>query len=142
MKKSNHRIVKSIDVTPDQAWKIIGAVDGVDQWLAPITACRVEGNQRICNTAEGEFTEDILNVDHENRVLHYAIPKQHMIPVENIVGNMKVISGSNTKVEWSWEFDVEESKEAEAREILATVGNMGISGIEELIKAQSREPVS
>ena len=138
MKKSDHKISVTIDVTPSEVWQIIGAVSGVDKWLAPIQACRVEGDKRFCTTEEGEFSEDILKVDHQNRVLEYRIPSQNMLPVENIQGRMHVQdSQGKATVEWAWEFEVEETNEASAKEMLSMVGSMGISGIESLIKEEA-----
>lgn len=136
MKKSEQKISIPIDVTPESAWNVIGAVSGVDKWLAPmITSCRVEGDKRYCSTEHGGFTEDILKVDHVNRELHYAIPEQNMIPIKNIVGMMKVRESDHGKaiIDWQWKFDVEEKTEAQAKEMLAGSGQMGISGIEKLI---------
>lgn len=141
MKKSNQKIALTIDVSPEAAWKVIGAVDGVDQWLGPIQACRVEGDKRYCTTEQGEFSEDILEVNHQKQELRYRIPQQHMIPVEQIEGLMKVSAADNGQatVIWSWDFEVEESREAEAKEMLSMVGNLGISGIEALVKEQSAQ---
>ncbi len=138
MKKSNQKISMEIDVTPEAAWKIIGAVTGVDKWLAPVTACRVEGNERFCSTEEGEFKEDILKVDHNSREFLYAIPVQHMIPVSNINGKMAVKNSTNSTaiVEWEWSFDVEDENEQIAKDAFSMIGNAGIKGIEELIKSE------
>ena len=106
---SHHKVSLNIDVTPESAWEILGGVSGVDSWLAPISACRVEGSKRYC-TAEGkEFSEDILSVDHEHKVLRYAIPEQHLLPVQEIIGEMNVRkTGTGTAiVDWEWEFQVE-----------------------------------
>jgi uncharacterized protein YndB with AHSA1/START domain len=139
MKKSSQKIALTIDVTPASAWKVIGAVSGVDRWLAPITSCRVEGNKRYCTTEHGSLSEDILKVDHDNRVLHYAIPEQNMLPVQNIVGQMEVIETGDGRatVEWSWQFDVEDVKEAEAKGMFASIGNTGITGIEKYVKSEA-----
>ena len=140
MKKSNQKVVLSLNTSPQAAWEIIGAVSGVEQWLAPmITSCRVEGNKRYCGTEGGEFEEDIISVDHENRTFKYGIPKQHMMPVENIFGTMKVLEGTDSQaiVEWSWAFDVAEEKEQEAKEMLAHAGQVGLKGIEQLSLAKS-----
>jgi len=58
------------------------------------------------------------------------------ILVESIVGEMQVLPAENGQatVQWTWEFDVAPDKEAEARETFNMVGNMGIQGIETLIK--------
>lgn len=143
MKTTDHKISKTLDVSAEAAWEVIGAVKGVDQWLGPITSCRVEGNKRYCGTEGGEFEEDILKLDHENRVFQYAIPAQHIVPVKNILGEMKVNPAANEQalVEWSWKFEVEEQDEAQARETFNMMGNMGLEGIENFIK-QGAELVS
>ena len=137
MKSSHHKIALKIDATAASAWNVIGAVSGVDKWLAPITSCRVEGNKRYCTTEAGEFSEDILNVDHDQMLFQYAIPEQNMIPIQNIQGAMKVLPTGTAQamIEWSWSFEVEEANEAEAKEALTMVGNMGIKGIEDHIHA-------
>ena len=134
MKKSKHEISMTLKATPEDAWSVIGKVSGVDQWLGPITACRVEGDKRYCTTENGEFSEDILEVDHEQMRLRYAIPAQNMLPVENILGEMKVDNEQGlAQVSWSWEFDTTEANEAEAKEMLTGIGTMGLNGIENLL---------
>lgn len=135
MKKSEQKVSVTINATPEKVWEVVGAVKGVDKWLAPIEACRLDGDKRYC-TAEGkEFEEDILKVDHEKREFHYAIPKQHLIPVQNIFGIMKVRGSEDNQsvVDWQWTFDVEEDQEATAKEIFTGMGQMGIKGIEDYI---------
>lgn len=138
MKKSFQSISKIVKVTPAEAWEVIGAVDGVDKWFAPvITACRVEGDKRFCSTEAGNFTEDIIEVNHEGRYLKYGIPQQPLMPVSNILGKMTVRKGAegNAIIDWEWAFDVEENKESEAKSMLAEAGQLGISGIENFIKS-------
>lgn len=139
MKNSSFSISQIIDVSADAAWQIIGQVSGVDQWLGPITACRIEGDKRFCSTEEGSFEEDILTVDHTNKVLEYAIPSQHMIPVGYIKGQMQVKPTMDNKAEisWSWEFEVADDNESAAKEAFQMIGDMGISGIESLIREKA-----
>ena len=140
MKRSEQKITEKINVSPEAAWEVIGAVTGVDNWLAPmINSCRVEGDKRFCGTEQGEFEEDILLVDHENHTFKYAIPKQHLMPVENIEGTMRVIGAENNQalVEWHWTFDVLEDNEIQAKEALASIGVQGIKGIENYIMASA-----
>ena len=139
MKRSNHKVAVTIGVTPSSAWDVIGAVSGVDKWLDPITECRVEGSKRYCTTEHGQFSEDILKIDNENKVLKYSIPQQNMIPVENIVGQMQVLKADNnqTTVEWSWDYDVAEDEDSKAKEMLSGVGSMGIKGIENYINSRN-----
>ena len=136
MKRSSQKIQVSISTTSDEAWQIIGAVSGVDLWLKGlITSCRVEGDKRICGTENGEFIEDIRKVDHENRELHYSIPEQNMLPINNIEGQMTVLGDENgeASIEWSWIFDVNVGDELNAKQQLAMLGEMGIKGIEALV---------
>ncbi len=140
MKRSKQTVVQTINVSPSQAWEVIGAVSGVENWLQPlITNSRVEGNQRICSTETGDFIENILGVDHENKVFDYEIPRQHLMPVENIVGQMRVhgTQEGKAKVEWNWNFDVEESNEDEALQMLEMSGKIGIQGIENLVLSEN-----
>lgn len=139
MKNSSFEVSQIIDASPEQAWDIIGAVSGVEKWLGPITACRTEGDKRFCTTEGGTFEEDILNLDHHSRVLEYSIPKQHMIPVQNIVGKMVVTAATNgnAQVNWHWDFEVLEENEATAKSTFEMLGGMGISGIETLIKQKA-----
>ena len=137
---SHHKVSLHIDVSPEAAWKIIGGVGGVNHWLAPITACRVEGSKRYCTADGKEFEEDILTVDHENWILRYSIPEQHILPVQDITGEMKVrkTGTGTTIVDWEWEFQVETAHENAAKEQLDMVGKMGIQGIESFIKSSAQ----
>lgn len=135
MKKSEQKVSVKINVTPETVWEVVGAVKGVDKWLAPIEACRLDGDKRYCTAGGKEFAEDILKVDNDKRELHYAIPQQHLIPVQNILGIMKVRGSEDNQsvVDWHWTFDVEEDQEAAAQEIFTGLGQMGIKGIEDYI---------
>jgi Polyketide cyclase / dehydrase and lipid transport len=140
MKKSKQAVTKTISVPPDAAWKVIGGVGDVDKWLAPlIQKCRVEGNKRYLTTEGGSLEEDILEVNHSNRVLRYGIPKQPIIPVENIFGTVKVLDAGeqHSTIEWSAEFDVLPEKEAEAKAVLQQLYTMGIQGIENYINSRN-----
>jgi len=138
MKRLSFEISQTIEVSPMEAWNIIGAVSGVEQWLGPITSCSVEGNKRTCGTEEGTFEEEILNVDHDTKTLDYLIPEQQLMPVENIQGQMQVTEASKGQatITWAWEYDVAEENEEAAKGALQMVGGMGIAGIESLIKKE------
>ncbi|WP_400079836.1 SRPBCC family protein [Winogradskyella sp. R77965] len=132
MKKSSHSIEVQINANPDTVWEIIGSGKDVDKWLTPITSCKVEGDKRYCATVEGSFEEDILEVDHINKKFTYFIPKQHILPVKDIEGNMEVkpINENSASVLWSWNYLVEDTDDQKVREALNGLGEMGIKGIE------------
>ncbi len=138
MKKSMQAVTKTISVSPDAAWDVIGGVGDVDKWLSPlIQTCRVEGNKRYLTTEGGLLEEEILEVNHSNRELRYGIPKQPLIPVDNILGSVKVLDagGQQSTIEWSAEFDVLPENEAKAKAALRDLYTMGIQGIENYINS-------
>ncbi|WP_420580367.1 SRPBCC family protein [Reichenbachiella sp.] len=139
MKKSSFKVEQIINASPNQAWEVIGAVSGVEKWLGPITACRIDGGKRFCTTEDGTFEEDILKVDHHSKVLEYAIPSQHMIPVENIFGTMEVSQASDGKalITWHWNFEVLPENEEVAKNTFEMLGGMGLSGIDSLINQKA-----
>ena len=136
MKKSNEKVTVEVNAPAEKVWGIIGAVGGVDKWFAPvIKTCRVDGDKRYCTTDAGPLNEDILEVNHQSKIFRYGIPEQNMIPVKNILGTMRVndLGNGKSSVEWSATFDVEENKEAQAKEMFRGAWTMGINGIEKLI---------
>lgn len=137
MKTYQEKISKELNVTPEKAWEVIGAVGGVDKWFnSLIKNCRVDGNKRYCETGEGhKFTEDILEVNHEARIFKYAIPKQDMLPVENIMGTMTVDSNNDglAIVGWSATFESTPENAKMAQEAFVNLWDMGLKEMETYI---------
>lgn len=125
-------------VNPLQAWEVIAAVGGVDKWFGSmIKSCRIEGQKRICETADGMLLkEDILEIDHENKVFRFAIPSQEMLPVENIVESMQVSKNSQgyTAITWSASFDATEANAGIAKEAFQNLWIMGLNEMEAYIQ--------
>ncbi|WP_142784125.1 SRPBCC family protein [Changchengzhania lutea] len=143
MTKSEQQVIRTIDVTPEQAWEIIGSGKDVDKWFPEmIKSCRLEGTTRVCGLEQGELIEEILKIDHENKEFKYTFIKQSMIPnIHNIVGNTRVMADENGKavINWRWTFDCEDPEsENEAKEAFKGAGNMGILGIEKFILERKR----
>lgn len=130
-------ITHSIKVSPEQAWEVIGSVGGVDKWFGSmIKSCRIEGKKRICETADGMvLNEDILEIDHENRIFRFGIPSQEMLPVENIVESMQV--GKNEQgdasITWSASFDATAENAQVASEAFSNLWVMGLNEMETYI---------
>ena len=135
--KSGNLIVYNTNVPAQKVWEVIGAVDGVDKWFAPvIKTCSVSGNKRTCGI-EGNITfdEKIILVDHKNMIFEYTIPTQPMIPMTNLSATMSVQTDTkgNGIIVWYGTYDVAKHKEAEVREMLAGAWTMGAKGIESYI---------
>lgn len=134
--KSGNLIVYNTSVSAQKVWEVIGAVDGVDKWFAPvIKTCSVSGDKRTCIEGNITFDEKIILVDHKNMIFEYAIPTQPMIPMTNLSATMSVLKDSkgNGIIVWHGTYDVAKQKEAEVREMLAGAWTMGAKGIESYI---------
>jgi hypothetical protein len=136
--KSGNLIVYNTNIPAQKVWEVIGAVEGVDKWFAPvIKTCSVSGDTRTCGI-EGNvtFDEKILLVDHKNRVFQYSIPTQPMIPMTNLTATMSVETDSkgNGIIVWYGTYDVSKQKEADVKEMLTGAWSMGAKGIENYIK--------
>lgn len=135
--RSGTQVVYNTNVPAEKVWEIIGAVDGVDKWFAPvIKTCSVSGDKRTCGI-EGNITfdEKILLVDHKNRVFQYSIPTQPLIPMTNLFASMSVLvdSKGNGIIVWQGTYDVAKQKDTEVKEMLAGAWTMGAKGIETYI---------
>jgi len=141
MKNVCEKVSVELNASPSRVWEIISAIEGVDKWFPSIIkSCRFEGNKRYCETSEGiNLTEDIIEVNHETRTFRFAIPKQEMLPVENIKETMKVFDAADGKtiVEWSGSWNVSEENETIAREGFLGLWNMGLKEMENYISSSN-----
>ncbi|WNJ20343.1 SRPBCC family protein [Pontibacter sp. G13] len=140
MKQYSAEIRQTLDVSPEAAWSVIGAVGGVDKWFnGLIKSCRVENGQRFCETADGlPLEEDILEVNHEEKVFRYGIPTQEMLPIQNILASMKIEEGAAGKsdITWSGTFDAEPADAEQAKEAIQGLWVMGLNSLEAYIQNQ------
>lgn len=98
-----------INAPSENVWANISKATGVNEWLPIITACRLDGDKRVCTTEQGEMNETILKVDNEKKEFQYAIDSQPLLPIENVVGTMKVFeSGEQTELQWNLEFTIQD----------------------------------
>ncbi|SMB99486.1 conserved hypothetical protein [Hymenobacter roseosalivarius DSM 11622] len=124
----------TLQAPPHKVWAAISQATGVHDWLPVITACRVEDNQRICSTAQGEMHETILRVDHDHHLFQYAIDQQPLLPVENFVGTMQVRPhGEHTLLLWDGEFTLpDESQFPMVKQALEDLYAAGAQGLERI----------
>ena len=140
MSQNQESISYTMNVRPEEAWDVISRVSGVDKWFGSlITSCRVDGDKRFCETAEGaQLIEDILEIDHDSRIFRYGIPQQEVLPVENIVGTMHVQDAENGKtlIEWSATFDATPENAQVAKEAFKGLWLMGLKDMESYIQQE------
>lgn len=137
MKRTEEKINHLINVSPEHAWNVIGSVGGVDKWFnSMIKSCRVEGDKRFCETADGiKLEEQILEVNHETKTFRFGIPQQDLLPVENIIETMQVKENGQGKtlVEWSATFDATEENALIAGEAFRNLWKAGLTEMEAYI---------
>ena len=92
-----------------KVWANLRTGEGVDKWLPPVTACRVEGNRRYCEAGDARLEETIEESSDETMTFCYSIQKQDMIPVTDIAGTIRVeaVDADNSLLHWDVDFDVE-----------------------------------
>ena len=99
------RLVNTIKVSvpSEDAWAIVGDLDGVHRWLPGVTTCRVEGTRRICN--DGQIEEEISDYSAQHRSYRYRHLKVPL-PVRSSTGEFSVRpdDGGSLVV---WEAEVE-----------------------------------
>ena len=137
MQKSEAKVKVALKVSAKQAWDVIGSASGVDKWFpSVIKSCRVENGKRFCETTEGiPLIEDIIEINHEKRIFRFAIPKQEMMPVENIFETMAVTDGENGLAvgEWSGSWNVSSENESSMKDAFVGLWTMGLKELEAYI---------
>ncbi len=140
MKTTEEKLVFHMKASPEKVWNIIGKVGGVDQWFGSlIKSCKVEGDRRYCETADGiHLEEHILEVNNESRTFRFSIPEQDMLPIENLEEEMKVLNGeqNNSIVEWSATFNATPENSKIAKEALLNIWKMGLTEMETFINSK------
>lgn len=141
MQKSEAKISMALNVSIEEAWKVISSVDGVDKWFpSVIKSCRYENGKRYCETNDGiPLIENILEINHENRVFKFSIPEQTMSPVSEIEETMQVKKNEKgeTIIDWSGTWLVEKENEQPMIETFSNLWTMGLKEMETFINSKS-----
>lgn len=99
----------TINAPIDRVWANISKAIGVNEWLPVITACKLDGDKRVCSTEQGDMNETILKVDNENKLFQYAIDSQPLLPIGNIIGTMQVFElNGKTQLNWDLNFTIQD----------------------------------
>jgi carbon monoxide dehydrogenase subunit G len=92
-----------IDAGADEVWSLVGDLEATPQWIPGIVEARVEGDQRVCRTADGQEIHE--RVTTSGRTLTYE-QSRVPLPIEGSRGTIRVVgNGSRSRVEWDAEFE-------------------------------------
>jgi uncharacterized protein YndB with AHSA1/START domain len=123
-----------INAPIEKVWANISKATGVNEWLPVITACRLDGNKRVCTTEQGDMNETILKIDNDQKIFQYAIDEQPLLPIAHIIGTMQVFEqDNNTKLNWNLEFTLQnETMYETVKQVVEGMYAAGANGLEKI----------
>ncbi len=126
----------TINAPIDKVWANISKATGVNEWLPVITACKLDGDKRICTTEQGDMNETILKVDNDNKLFQYAINSQPLLPIGNIIGTMQVFElGGITQLNWELNFTIQDETMLQmVKQAIEGMYAAGANGLENISK--------
>lgn len=85
---------------PETVWSVIADFGGIDRWLPGVTACRLEGDERVLDLAGMTIRERRLHADDDARRLVYGITDG--APVSAHRATITVApAGTGSRVTWA-----------------------------------------
>ncbi|MTB52863.1 SRPBCC family protein [Lewinella sp. W8] len=127
-----------IQAPASEVWEHLRTGEGVNLWLPMITSCRVEGDRRYCEAGDQPLTETILSSDDGDMTFRYSIEEQSLLPIEDIIGTMRVesVPPQTSILHWDLSFEVaDEATYAQVKAGLEQIYAQGAEGLERLAVA-------
>src|SRR5262245_65060607 len=78
----------SVDVSPDDAWKLLREFGGLDQWMPGIESCTVDGDVRTLAMMGIEIKEQLRTLDDDTRTIAYSVVDS---PMKNLESHLATI---------------------------------------------------
>jgi carbon monoxide dehydrogenase subunit G len=99
----------SVDVSPDDAWKVLREFGGLDTWMPGVESCTLDGDVRTIGMMGIEIKEQLRTLDDANRTIAYSVVAS---PMDNLKSHLATISvrpeGSGSHITWAVEVDPDE----------------------------------
>jgi mxaD protein len=106
---ANGKAEVSVDVSPDDAWKLLREFGGLETWMPGIESCTVDGDVRTIGMMGIEIKEQLRSLDDANRTIAYSVIAS---PMDNLKSHLATISvtpeGSGSHITWSVDVDPDE----------------------------------
>lgn len=102
-------------VGADRAWKLVGNLAGLTQWVPGVTDVVLDGDVRICTFADGRVQrETIESVDGEGRAYRYSTDVAGT-PMTSNRGEFSVVErrSGGCVVRWSADIDFADEQAAD-----------------------------
>ncbi len=132
-----------IQASAAKVWETVGDFNGLPKFVEAATKSTMEGEGigalRTLTLPDGaEIIEKLESMDAQSQSLSYSIVSGPL-PVDGYVSSMKLISvGDNEcELEWSSTFEPKGASEAEAKQAIEGIYNMGFAGLNKLYGAST-----
>jgi carbon monoxide dehydrogenase subunit G len=94
-----------LDAGADEVWGLVRDLEATPEWIPGIVEARVDGETRICRTADGNEIHERVATSDADRTLTYE-QSRVPLPIEGSRGTIRVVGdGSGSRVEWEAEFE-------------------------------------
>jgi carbon monoxide dehydrogenase subunit G len=94
-----------IEAGADEVWSLVGDLEATPEWIPGIVEARVEGDARVCRTADGHEIHERVTTSGADRTLTYA-QSRVPLPIERSHGSIRVVGDdTRSRVEWEAEFE-------------------------------------
>jgi carbon monoxide dehydrogenase subunit G len=94
-----------IDAAADEVWNLLAELTATPEWIPGIVEARIEGDRRVCRTADGQEIHERVTTSDDDRTLTYE-QSRVPLPIEGSRGTIHVVgNGMGSRVEWKAEFE-------------------------------------
>jgi hypothetical protein len=128
----------TVNASPDKVWDVLGDFNGTPRFLAAVSQSVVEGSGvgavRTLTLAGGGRIRERLEAFHpDETTLKYSI-LDGPLPVKNYLSTVRVsrTGDGRTDIFWSSTFEPSGASEAEARQAIEGVYQLGFEGLHKL----------
>ena len=94
-----------ISAPTSDVWALVGQFGGLDEWMAGVDACVVDGDLRTVSTMGMEITERLVGRDEAARTITYSIEGEGA-PVQSHQATISVLEADGGS-EVTWDVTVE-----------------------------------
>jgi carbon monoxide dehydrogenase subunit G len=99
----------SVDVSPDDAWKLLREFGSLAEWMPGVESCTVDGDVRTIAMMGIEIKEQLRSLDDNARTISYSVVESPMGNLESHLATIRVEpEGAGSHLTWAVEVDPDE----------------------------------
>jgi hypothetical protein len=128
----------TVNASPEKAWDVLGDFNGLPRFVAAVSESVVRGSgvgavRTLTLAGGGQIRELLEAFDPDGRTLKYSI-LDGPLPVKNYLSTVRVTPTGDGRADifWSSTFEPSGAGEAEARQAIEGVYQLGFDGLHKL----------